>query len=199
MTDDPASRQDLKAVWKSQPQELPPMVFEKLRRDARRLQRRNLRIQIQETLAALIVVGIGAVYVRYLPGALVKISSGLMMVWALYYIWLVRRAFSPGRVPDDAAACLDFHRHELVRRLYVSRTSWRWVILPLLPIIALMTIGRWIGPLPPGRSVFADHLIIIVASAFVLESFLLAALWMQHRADKWQDRIDELDALRRTS
>jgi hypothetical protein len=98
-------------------------------------------------------------------------------------------------VPDDGAACLDFHRRELERQRNLVRGVWRWALVPLLPIMGLLLIGRWIGPPAINRSQWLDHLSIIAAAVFMLETCVLQWLWCQYRADRLQDQIDELDAL----
>ena len=186
---------DVRAVWRGQPVEMAPMVVETVRRNARRLQRRRLRQMIQETLAATVVmVGFGF-YIWFLPGILIKIGSGLGVLFAGVYIWRWIRSVRPRRVPDNAAACLDFHRRELERQRDTARSMWCWALAPMIPISALFAIGRWIGPAPPWRAQWLDRLIIAVSSVLVLESLVLMWLWTQHRADKWQDQIDELDML----
>ena len=195
MSDNPTPTRDVRAVWRGQPQEMEPMILETVRRNALRLQRRRLRQMIQETLAAAVVmVGFG-LYIWFLPGMLIKIGSGLGVLFAGFYIWRWIRLVRPRRVPDDAAACLDFHRRELERQRDTARGMWRWALAPMIPISALFVIGRWIGPTPPWRALWLDRLIIAASSVLILESLALMWLWTRHRADKWQDQIDELDTL----
>ena len=75
--------------------------------------------------------------------------------------------------------------------------SWRWAVAPVAGIALIILVFRLTGPTTPGRAPWFDHLIMAVSLAFVAESLLLMWLWMLHRADKLQDRIDELDALGR--
>ncbi len=46
-----------------------------------------------------------------------------------------------------------------------------------------------------GRAPWLDHLLILVTAVFFLENAALVWLWQQHRADRLQDQIDDLDAL----
>jgi hypothetical protein len=204
MTDDPIRPPDLKALWKDQRLEIPPVTVETVRRNARRLQRRRLRVMIQETLgaSALIVLAGLAIRLRGLqPWALdlsdvaIDAGMGLAILWAVFYAWRVLVLFRPRRVPDDAAACLDFHRRELERQRDIVRGLWRWAIVPLLPVMILLFVGLWLGSPAPGRAPWLHHLPILAAVAFQLESLVLVWLWQQHRADRLQDQIDALDAL----
>jgi hypothetical protein len=197
VTDRP-SVPDIKAVWQAQAQEIPPMALEKIRADALKFRRRTRMATIREMTAAIVVIVAFGFYVRFLPGILLKLGSGLGIAWALFYMWNWRRLVTAGRVPDAAAECVDFYRGELERRRDVARGMWRWVLAPLVPIFVLFTIGRWIGPTPPGRTVWVDHLIIAVGTLVMMGALVLMWLWTLHRADKTQDRIDELNALGRS-
>ena len=197
MSDDPSRPVDMKAVWKGQPREIPPMVLEQVHADAVRNQGRRRRGMITEILAALVVIVVFGLYVRFLPGALLKTASGLAILWAVFYIWRWVRLFGPRRVPDDAVACLDFHRSELEQQRDAARGMWRWTLAPLVPVFILFGVGRWIGPAPPWRAIWLDHLIIVVTSVLLVESLVLMWLWTRRRADVWQDQIDELDILKK--
>jgi hypothetical protein len=195
MSDDASRPLDVKAVWQGQPREIEPMVLAQVRTEAVRFQRRRRNVMIREVLAAIFVMVVFGLYIRFLPGPFLKAGSALGIVWAVGYIWKWVRVFRPRRVPDDAAACLDFHRREMERQRDGARSIGRWGLAYLLPVMVLFVIGRWLGPTPPWRGQGLDHLIIIVTGVFLIESLALVWLWTQHRADHWQDRIDELDAL----
>ena len=206
MTDDPTGPPDIKAIWQDQRLEIPAVAVATLRRNARRLQRRRLRAMIQETVGAIFLIVMSVFYFRnrgLQPGPLdlsdivLEAGMGLAILFGVFYAWRVVVLFRPRRVPDDAAACLDFHRRELERHRDLVRGLWRWTLAPLLPWAALISVGRWIGPSPPGRSAGLDHLIILASAVFMLETGALVWLWQQHRADRLQDQIDELDTLGR--
>ena len=204
MSDDPTRPPDLKAIWKEQRLEIPPVAVETLRRNAKRLQRRRLRAMIQETLGAIVLIVLAGLYLyerNLQPGGLdrsdivLETGMGLAILFAVFYAWRVLVLFRPRRVPDDTAACLDFHRRELEQHRDLVRGLWRWTLVPLLPWAALISVGRWIGPPVAGRAPWLDHLLILVTAVFFLENAALVWLWQQHRADRLQDQIDDLDAL----
>jgi hypothetical protein len=203
MSDDRAPPPDLKAIWKGQRLEIPPVTVERVRRNARRLQRRRLGVVIREGLAAVLLVVMAGLYIRLLSlqgvltlsEAVTEAGMALMLLFAVFYGWRILVLFRPRRVPDDTVACLDFHRRELVRQRDLARGLWRWTVVPLIPIVAVIYTGRWIGPPAGGRAQWLDHLVIIAGAVIMLETCVLGWLWNQHRANHWQDQIDELDAL----
>lgn len=203
MTDDPTRPPDIKALWKDQSLDISPLVVAAVRQKAKRLQRRRLWIVIRETVAAIALIALSGLYVRLislqgvldLSDAMMEAGMALMIVFAVFYGWRVLVLFRPRRLPDDTVACLDFHRRELERQRDLARGVWRWALVPLLPIEGLVLLGRWIGAPAGGRAGWIDHLIILAAAVFMLENCVLVWLWNQHRADRWQDQIDELDAL----
>ena len=192
MTDDPSG--DLKSLWRSQPEEISPMTLADIRRKAGAFQRRKRLVNAVEYLATAIVVVAFALYLRYLPGVLIKLASALVIAWAVFYVWQRRRLMSARPLPEDAAACLDFHRGELERQRRAVRGAWRWTLAPLAPVMILFVLGRWFELPVLGRTPWVDHLIIVQTSFFLLESLVLAWLWLDHRADRIGDQIDQLDA-----
>ncbi len=197
MSDDPSPLPNVKAAWQNQRREVVPLVLAQVRADALRLQRRNRFVLIRESLACVVVIVVFAAYIRFLPGTLVKVGSALVIAWTLLTMWRLFRMLAPRHVPDDAVACLAFHRGELERQRDAIHRAGRWVILPMAAVDVLFGVARWIGPLPPGRTLWGDRLIIIVIGVLLAESLVLARLWQLDRADKLQDRIDDLDAQER--
>jgi hypothetical protein len=197
MSDERGPVPDLRAVWKSQPRELGPVALEKVRKDARRSQRRLWRAMAIEFGASAVVVAINLMVLLRDGEPYQKAVAVLMDAWIVFYLWRWVRAFGPRRLPDDAVACLDFHRSQLERMRGELLRSWRWAVAPVAGIALIILVFRLTGPTTPGRAPWFDHLIMAVSLAFVAESLLLMWLWMLHRADKLQDRIDELDALGR--
>jgi hypothetical protein len=186
---------NIKTLWQSQPQEIPPVVLEKVRADALKFRRRTQIATIREMAAASLVIVGFAIYLRFLPGVLIKAGSALGIVWALFFMWNWLRLVKARPVPDAAAECVDFHRRELEQRLEAARGAWRWGLAPVALLVVLFGIGRWIGPTAVGRTALGDHLVIIVIGVFEFESLFLMWLWSRNRMDKLQDRIDELRAL----
>jgi len=195
VSDNPIPPVDIKVMWKNQPRAITRLGPETVRRNAKRLQRRRLRVLIQETFGALALIVVFGLYIRILPGPLLKMGAGLMIVAAVFYVWCLFVLVRPRRVPDGAAACLDFHRRELERQRDLCRGVWRWAILPFVLAGTVVYAGRWVAVPSIGRSAWIDHLIVGGGAVLMLESFVLVWLWNLHRADRWQDQLDELDGL----
>ncbi len=203
MSDDPTRPPDLKAMWQGQRLEIPPVAVETVRRNARRLQRRRLWVLIRETLGVVLLVVMVGVSIRLrnlqpgprdLSDVVTEVGMGLLVLYMVFYAWRALVLLRPRRVPDDTVACLAFHRRELERQRDLVR-KLRWALVPLFPLEILILAGLWIGPPAPGRAPWLHHLTILASAAFMLETIVLAWLWSLYRADRWQDRIDELDAL----
>jgi hypothetical protein len=185
---------DIKALWQSQPREIPPVVLEKVRADALKFRRRTQIATAREMIAAIIVLA-AFTNLLFFPGVLIKAASASGIVWSLFFMWNWLRLVKARPVPDAAAECVDFHRTELERRLEVGQGAWRWTLAPVAVIVVLFGIGRWIGPTTPGRTPLGDHLVVIVVGIFEFETFFLMWLWSQSRMDKLRDRIAELRVL----
>jgi len=194
MSDDPSRPIDVKAAWRGQAREVPPMALEQVRAEALRSQGRLRRAVILGPLIAMVLI-LALIPSLFSPLPLMKAWGALAIAWAVFYIWKRHRMFPAQSVPDDATACLDFHLGVLRRQREAIRSAWRWLLAPLIPISVLLVIARWTGPPPPWRAVWVDHLIIAVAWVFVIETWALCWLWMLRGADKREDRIEALEAL----
>jgi len=103
---------DLKALWRRAPEELPPPDLAAIRKAAQRFQRRKAIANAIEYVAAAVVIVMFAWYLFVLEGIFIRLASGLGILWALYYVWQRWRLITTRPIPEDAAACFDFHRGE---------------------------------------------------------------------------------------
>jgi hypothetical protein len=195
MTIPPSIPPDLKALWQGQPQEIAPASLEEIRRLAERFQRRKRWANVREYLSVAAITGIYGYFLTILPGLFLKLGCGYAIAWGLFYAWQRRRLMSARPAPVDAAACLDFHRDELRRQRDVLRGAWRWVLAPLPPLFVFIGLGRWFDFPALTRAPWLDHLVILVSAGVFLETLVLLGLWLQNRADKLQDDLDDLDRL----
>jgi hypothetical protein len=186
---------DIKALWRAAPEEIPTPDFEAIRKAAHRFQRRKALGNAIEYAAAAVVIVMFGWYLHVMPGLFVRLGLGLGIIWALFYIWQRRRLITTRPVPEDAAACIDFHRRELERQRDVVRGAWRWTLAPSAVVIGLMLLGRWFEVQPPGTPAWRLTLMVGMSLLYAATSLTLFALWFQHRADKLQDQIDELDRI----
>ncbi len=199
MTDDPPSASDLKAAWTSQPEETTLVNLEDIRRKALRFQRRKRLGNAVEYLAALVLIPIFVWYIVIFPGVMIKLASVYGIAWALFYMWQRHRLMGARPLPEDAAACLDFHRSELQRQHDAVRGAWRWILAPILPLCAMVGLGRWFELPAEWRAPWVDRGIILITVAVMIESLALMWLWLMNRADRLQDMIADLDGQRRAA
>jgi hypothetical protein len=187
--------EDFKALWRNAPEEIAAPDLVAIRKAARRFQRRKALAHAVEYVAAAVVIVILGWYLRIFDAPLMRAASGLGILWAVFYAWQRHRLITTRPLPEDAAACLDFHRRELARQRDVVRGAWRWTLAPAAVVMGLMLLSRWIEFQPPGAPPWRLALMIGASVLFVVTNLVLVALWFQHRADKLQDQIDDLDRM----
>jgi hypothetical protein len=195
MTIPPSTPSDLKALWQGQPQEIAPASLEEVRRLAERFQRRKRWANVREYLSVVVITCIYGYFLTILPGLFLKLGCGYAIAWGLFYAWQRRRLMSSRPVPNDTAVCLDFHRRELERQHDAVRSAWQWILAPLPPLFVLIALGRWFDFPALNRVPWLDHLVILVSAGLFVETLVLLGLWLQNRADKLQDDLDDLDSL----
>lgn len=187
---------DIKTLWTSQKME-ETVTMENIHATAARFQRRVYRANAVEYIASAAVVLIFGFYAWALPGWMAKTGCALIVVATFYVVWQLARRGSPHTVPAASSVGLvDFHRRELERRRDLARSAWRWYILPFMPGIVLMLLGRWYQIHVPGRSVNLDHLIIILGAIIAALIIGVVRLLQLLGTVKLQRQIDELDKLK---
>jgi hypothetical protein len=187
---------DIKTLWTSQKTE-DSVTLKTIHDTAARFQRRARLGNAIEYGASALAVAIFALYVVVLPGWMMKLGSGLVLLGVLYGMWQFFRRGRTDKVPDGSALDLvQFHRSALTRRRDLLRSYWTWFLLPTLPGTVLMILGRWVQSHASWRSLAWDHEVIVMAGAVVVAiigSILIAQRWI---ARTLQRQIDELDGLR---
>jgi hypothetical protein len=95
-------------------------------------------------------------------------------------------------LPDDDVrrlCCREFHRSQLVRQRDLLRSVWLWYLLPFVPGLLLIQIGRAAGdPSRPLR---------VVMSATISVLVFLGIGWLNQRAARKLDR--EIEGLERAT
>jgi hypothetical protein len=187
---------DLKTLWRDQKTE-ETVTLENIHQRAMAFQKRIWWGNTVEYVASAVVVAIFGWYVWVLPGWMMKLGSALVIVAVFYIVWQLHRRGGARKLPDSPALSLvDFHRRELARRRDVLKGAWQWYILPAVPGMTLMMMGRWYQFHVPGRPLDLDHLIIVLS--IVIVALVLGMVRLIHviGAARLQRRIDELDKLR---
>jgi hypothetical protein len=142
MNDDP-----IKAVWRSQPTEVPTMPISYLRHRARKLERsfrvRHYLEQSAFVLALILCVRVIAVA----PHAWVKIGVALLLAGIVYSMvqWWRRARDHRSQGFESVDASLVFYRRELERQRDIHRTLWRWYMLPMAPGVGVILMWSFLG------------------------------------------------------
>lgn len=189
---------DLKRLWRDQKTEEDIVTLEDIRSRATKFQRRVRNRNLREYIGGAIVIAAFAFCAWQMPGWMIKSGSLLTVAATIFVVWQLHRRGRTFAVPDGATAAglLAFHREELVRQRDAVRTVWLWYLLPFLPGMALLMLGRYLQVHAPGRAIAEDHLIIVfvtIIMALVFVIILLLNLW---GAARLQSRIQDLDKLR---
>ena len=183
---------DPKAIWRSQPTEIPTMPISYLRHRATELEKsfriRSVLEQGSCLLAIAMCLGIAVLEQE----AWKKLGAVLCGVGGLYAFvqWRRRTAKRPNQTFEAAATAVVFYRRELERKRDIHRSLWRWYLLPcFLAGTAFLLLGIFFGDLPE-RTV-SPWLVLAVMTVVVTA----AAFYENYKAAQYQREIDALSAL----
>ena len=182
---------DLNRLWQDQPAEEVSMTLDDIRARARKMERTVNRRNLREYAAALfVVVALGVITWRE-ANVVVIAGSVLVVLGTLYVVYHIHKWGTARSMPADLAVtdCLEFHRAELVRQRDLLRSVWTWYLLPLVPGVGVMIVGRAIER--PDR-----RLLSLGAAVFVAGTFFGIGKLNEHVARKLQRKIDGLDQAR---
>jgi len=189
---------DAKTIWQNQETEGTIVTFEDIRGRAAKFEKRIRNRNLREYIASAIVIAVFGLYAWFFPGWMLKLGSGMIVAATIFVVWQLHRRGRAHAVPDGATAAglLAFHREELVRQRDTVRTVWSWYLLPFVPGLVLMMLGRYFQIHLPGRPIAEDHLVIIFFSIIMALFFVIILLLNLWGAARLQNRIHELDKLR---
>jgi len=176
-------------IWQSQPVEGTKMSAEALRLRAGKFERKVLRRNLRESIAALIVI----VWFSYLfvktPEIPLRIAWGLFVAGMIWVLIQLRRKGMPKTMPADMGSsnCLEFFRSELERQRDLLRDVWSWYLAPLVPgYLALNVSFAFPHPIGWVRWVLFNVFFVVV----------FVGTWQLnlHAARRLERSIDELNA-----
>ena len=181
---------DLTSLWKTQTEERPIMLNE-IRSKATRFEREIRWRNLLEYGAAVIVVGAFSRLLWIGSHALVRTGAALIVLATLYVVYRIHRYAFATTMPENVAltTCQDFHRGQLVRHRDLLRSTWMWYLLPFVPGLLVLQIGR--AAADPGRAPQ------VAMSAMISALVFLGIGWLNQRAARKLDR--EIEALERAS
>jgi hypothetical protein len=199
MANEPASV-DMKDVWQSQAGEPIKMSSAELRQRSQKLNKKVVRRNIREYLAAAVVVVLFGYYFWRSPDLLLRLGSFLTIAGALYYGYQLHARGSARIMPPEMAreTCLEFHRKELERQRDLVRTVWSWAILPIVPGVIIFMLGGALGGAIPGH---VGHTLAIFGIRLAIVFGVFFTVWKlnQRAAKRLQVKIDTLTALQKES
>ena len=177
---------DIESLWRNQKTE-ETVTLENIHLTAEKFQGR--------IRTALLIEYVGS-YIWVLPGSMVKAGAALIIVGALFMVWQLHRRMAARRVPDlSAPGLLEFHKRELLRQRDAAQSAWLWYMLPCVPGMALLMLGRWYQFHVPSRSLAWDHEVIVLGGIIAVLIFGIVRLLQVVRVGRLQRKIDELDKL----
>jgi hypothetical protein len=184
---------DVRVIWGAQTVEPNLVTVEQIRVNANKfqsaVQRRN---RVEYAAAVLVVAGFGS-YLWIFPTPLMRLGSLLIIAGTIFIVvWIHFRA-STNPVPSQISF-MDYisrYREELRRQQTALRTVWLWYLGPLVPGLALFTIGmsRLLEHAPGSGHPMWPFLVVVVG---VFVGVWLLNLWGARRL---QRQIDELSSL----
>jgi uncharacterized membrane protein YecN with MAPEG domain len=189
---------DAKTIWQNQETEGTTVTLQDIRRRAAKFQKRIRNRNLREYIASAVVIAAFAFVAWNMTGWMIKLGGVLTVAATIFTVWQLHRRGRAQAVPDGATAAglLAFHREELVRQRETVRTVWLWYLLPFLPGMALLMLGRYLQVHAPGRSIAADHMVIVFTSIIMALVFVIILLLNLWGAARLQNRIHELDRMR---
>jgi hypothetical protein len=182
---------DIRRLWRDQPSEEVQMSVREIRARAERLERTVRWRNLREYAAAAIVIPVFAVQAWFAETAAVALGCWLVALAALWVVYHLHRRGTARRPAGEqgATSCLEFHRSEIVRQRDLLRSVWWWYLLPFVPGMLLIIVGRALEQ--PDRLAAA-----LGAAMFLAVIFVAIGRLNQRVARKLQRRLEELDALR---
>jgi len=168
---------------------------EELRAKAAKFQRRVLRRNLREYIAALVVIAVCGVACWRTPEIVPRIGFALLIAAAVFYIWYLRRWGSAMPLPANmgSADCFRFYRGELVRQRDLLRSVWKWVLGPILPGIVVLGVYN-LASAPPAKLRQQIGCVLVEVAIFS------TVVWLNARAARRLDgRIAELDRERESA
>ena len=135
--------EDPRSVWQCQTVEHTVMSLDDIRRKARSYQG---KIRFRNGLEYAAVVFITLFFSRTIwtiHHLVMQVGAGMCIAGGWYMAWQLHKRGPAREVPADlgAVTCLGFHRDELARQRDLLRDTWRWYLCPLIPGLAVLTIG----------------------------------------------------------
>lgn len=182
--------EQLCAIWRGQAVSAVQMTPEQLRTRAARfesaIRRRNLRDHVSFALTAVLFA-----YGILLDGALLRVGSALMVIWALFSMYGLHRFGSTVTAPASSSAqtCAAYHQRQLERQRDIA-LSWPWGIGLAIPGFLLVVVGLAAG----SRATNWEFSVVMIG--VFLFMYVALVIYGKVMAGQWQREINSLRSLK---
>jgi hypothetical protein len=180
----------LQALWQSQSSEQPAMSLEQIREKERYLERRIVRRNRREYIAAVFVVAAYGVILWRAPSAAVRMGAALILAATAVVCYRLRVYGSAASLQDNVAInnSLEFYRAQLERQRDFLRKVWLWFLLPFVPgfVVGLVGYARAQPSHRPATIVYGVFALLLGIGLHLLNH--RAAVRLQRVLDRLQDK-----------
>jgi len=130
-------------IWQSQPSQGMQMSTEAIRKRAAKFERKIVRRNLRESVAAVVVAGLFTYFIVTTHETVFRVTYGLFiagMIWVMAQLW---KKGAPRTMPADIgnSTCLEFLRSELERQRDLIKDVWTWYLAPLVPGYAALNVA----------------------------------------------------------
>ena len=181
---------DAQTLWQSQGDGDATIPLDDIRRRARRLERAVSVRNLQEYVAAAVVVAAFGVRMWWESSAVVR-AGGVMVIAATVFVtYQLRRPGTATQLPAELGVthAIDFHRAQLERQRDLVQNVWRWYLLPFMPGLVGLQIGLGVSGQASVARVVVQSAVICTGFAAIHGLNRLAARRLQRRIDRLIDR-----------
>ena len=182
-------------LWQAQPTAPAPITLAEIHARALAFRHQALRRRmVSWAFMALAIAGLW--FVRDFTGWMMQLGAAWTMVAVVFVLWRWQRVNSAGPLAGEGEALIEAYRSNLIRLRDARRSVLAGRIVPLIPGLVMVFLGRWFQLHAKGLPVPVDHWIILLTVAVVGLAFGFAYLRHQRQARELQLRLDELDRAR---
>ena len=176
---------DVLQVWQAQEREETPMPLHELRAKVAKLGRTTRSRNYVEYVAGIVVLILfGRLAVDSDLHALVRVGAVLVLGATVFVVaYLHQQGWVPRGTAEDAS--IEFLRTELRRQRDLHTGVWWWYLLPFVPGVLFILIGR--AAAAPEQAIRSA-----IVSVVALLVFLSIGWWHARKARKIQRDIDAL-------
>ena len=133
----------LQALWQSQASEQPAISLEQIREKARYLERRVVRRNRREYVAAVFVVIAYGLILWRAPSVSVRLGAALILAATAVVCYRLHVYGSAASLESNVGitSSLEFYRAQLERQRDLLQRVWLWFLLPFVPGFVVGLIG----------------------------------------------------------